>query len=86
MVTQWAVNDQVSAYLVASTLQRLKSAADGGSAGSLRTAQLAMIGGAGHGMPSSVADPFYWAAFVVIGDGGRQNTSVAASNPARIGS
>lgn len=71
MVTQWAVNDQVSAYLVASTLQRLKSAADGGAAGSLRAAQLAMINGAGHGLPATIANPFYWAAFVVIGDGGQ---------------
>ncbi|HET9147760.1 MAG TPA: CHAT domain-containing protein, partial [Acetobacteraceae bacterium] len=74
MVTQWAVNDQVSSYLVATTLQRL--AADGQSAASLRAAQLALIEGAGHGMPADLADPFYWAPFVVIGDGG---TSTQAS-------
>ncbi|MDR3521635.1 MAG: CHAT domain-containing protein [Acidocella sp.] len=70
MVTQWSVNDQVSAYLVADTLNRLHSGADGGVAGSLRAAQLALIDNAGHGMAANIADPFFWAAFAVIGDGG----------------
>jgi CHAT domain-containing protein len=70
MVTQWSVNDQVSAYLVADTLNRFHAGADGGSAGSLQAAQLALINGAGHGMPGAVANPFFWAAFAVIGDGG----------------
>ncbi len=70
MVTQWSVNDQVSAYLVADTLNRLHAAAAGGAAGSLQAAQLALIAGAGNGMPAEVANPFFWAAFSVIGDGG----------------
>jgi CHAT domain-containing protein len=70
MVTQWSVNDQVSAYLVAETLTRLHEGADGGAAGSLRAAQLALINGAGHGTPAKLANPFFWAAFAVIGDGG----------------
>ncbi|HYP63826.1 MAG TPA: CHAT domain-containing protein, partial [Acidocella sp.] len=70
MVTQWSVNDQVSAYLVADTLSRLHSGSDGGAAGSLRAAQLALIGGAGKGFPDQIANPFFWAAFDVIGDGG----------------
>ena len=70
MVTQWSVNDQVSAYLVADTLARLHSGDTGGAAGSLRAAQLALIGGAGKGFPAQIADPFFWAAFTVIGDGG----------------
>jgi CHAT domain-containing protein len=70
MVTQWSVNDRVSAYLVADTLSRLHAGADGGAAGSLQAAQLGIIDGAGHGLPSAVANPFYWAAFAVIGDGG----------------
>ena len=70
MVTQWSVNDRVSAYLVADTLNRLHAGADGGAASSLQAAQLGIINGAGHGLPSQVANPFYWAAFAVIGDGG----------------
>jgi CHAT domain-containing protein len=70
MVTQWSVNDQVSAYLIAETLSRVQAGTDGGAAGSLRAAQLALINGAGHGTPAKLADPFFWAAFAVIGDGG----------------
>ncbi|MGE4481450.1 CHAT domain-containing protein [Acidocella sp.] len=70
MVTQWSVNDQVSAYLVADTLSRLHAGHSGGPAGSLRATQLALIDGAGKGFPAQIADPFYWAAFTVIGDGG----------------
>ncbi|HQT38228.1 MAG TPA: CHAT domain-containing protein [Acidocella sp.] len=75
MVTQWSVNDQVSAYLVADTLERLHSGVDGGAAGSLRAAQLALIDNAGHGMAANIADPFFWAAFAVIGDGGTTGTT-----------
>jgi CHAT domain-containing protein len=70
MVTQWSVNDQVSAYLVADTLSLVHAGADGGAAGSLRAAQLSLIGGAGHGFPPNIANPFFWAAFALIGDGG----------------
>ncbi len=75
MVTQWSVNDQVSAYLVADTLSRLHSGAAGGPAGSLRAAQIAIIDSAGHGAPSNLANPFFWAAFSVIGDGGQPANS-----------
>jgi len=70
MVTQWSVNDQVSAYIVADTLARLHAGTDGGPAGSLRAAQLALIASAGSGTSANLADPFFWAAFDVIGDGG----------------
>ncbi|MDD2877791.1 MAG: CHAT domain-containing protein [Acidiphilium sp.] len=78
MVTQWAVNDQVSSYLVATTLEHIASDDDGGAASSLRSAQLALINGAGSsGVPAKLADPFYWAPFVLIGDGGRQAPNLA---------
>jgi len=70
MVTQWSVNDQVSAYLVADTLNRVHEGSAGGAAGSLRAAQLGIIDGAGHSLPAQLANPFFWAAFAVIGDGG----------------
>jgi len=79
MVTQWSVNDQVSAYLVADTLSRLHGATAGGAAGSLQAAQLALINGAGNGMPAEVANPFFWAAFSVIGDGGTAPPSQLAA-------
>ncbi|MGC9270925.1 CHAT domain-containing protein [Acidiphilium sp.] len=78
MVTQWAVNDQVSSYLVATTLEHVAADDDGGAASSLRSAQLALIDSAGSaGVPITLADPFYWAPFVVIGDGGRQAPNLA---------
>ncbi|MDE2458921.1 MAG: CHAT domain-containing protein, partial [Rhodospirillales bacterium] len=80
MVTQWSVNDQVSAYLVADTLSRLHAGNAGGAAGSLRAAQLALIAGAGKSFPAQIADPFYWAAFTVIGDGGAEPLSANVSS------
>jgi CHAT domain-containing protein/tetratricopeptide (TPR) repeat protein len=78
MVTQWAVNDQISSYLVATTLEHVAADNDGGAASSLRSAQLALIDSAGSGgVPAAVADPFYWAPFVVIGDGGNQVPNLA---------
>jgi CHAT domain-containing protein len=79
MVTQWSVNDQVSAYLVADTLSRLHAGTDGGAAGSLRAAQLGLIEGAGHSLPAEVANPFFWAAFAVIGDGGASRSGPPSS-------
>lgn len=73
MVTQWAVNDQVSSYLVATAMQHVAAADENGAAASLRSAQLGLIDSAGTGgLPSKLADPFYWAPFVVIGDGGQE--------------
>jgi hypothetical protein len=37
-----------------------------------------LIQGAGHGFPANIANPFFWAAFSVIGDGGAANTQVSA--------
>ncbi len=87
MVTQWSVNDQVSAYLVADTMNRLHAGQSGGAAGSLRAAQLGILSGAGHALPASIADPFYWAAFAVIGDGGNTGgvQQVALSGSAQAG-
>ena len=76
MVTQWSVNDQVSAYLVADTMSRLHAGASGGAAGSLRAAQLGLIARAGNGFPAQIANPFFWAAYDVIGDGGQAQSGM----------
>ncbi len=78
MVTQWSVNDQVSSYLVATTLTHLASSTGEGAAASLRSAQLDLIRGAASGtLPAKLADPFFWAPFVVIGDGGQGTRNLA---------
>jgi CHAT domain-containing protein len=70
MVTHWAVNDQVAAFLVADTLRRMREAPNIGVAGALRDAQLAMLADAGKGLPAEISHPFFWAPFAVIGEGG----------------
>ncbi len=69
LVTHWAISDQASAFLVAETLRRYAAGADGGLAAALRTAQLTMVDGAGHTLPAALADPFYWGAFALVGEG-----------------
>jgi CHAT domain-containing protein len=67
LVTHWSINDQTSAFLVADTLRRL--AAGAGLADALRAAQLGIIDRAGTDLPASLAHPFYWAPFALIGEG-----------------
>ncbi len=69
LVTHWAISDQASAFLVAETLRRFAAGADGGLAGALRAAQLTLIDGAGKTLPAALADPFYWGAFALVGEG-----------------
>jgi len=69
LVTHWSISDQSSAFLVADTLRRFAAGSDGGLAGSLRAAQLGMLDGAGKTLPASLAHPFYWAPFALIGEG-----------------
>ena len=69
MVTHWAVNDQITALLVADTMRRLKEGDPDGVAGALRGAEVALLDGAGKSMPAEVAHPFYWAPFALIGEG-----------------
>lgn len=79
MVTQWSVNDQATAYLVADTLNRLsKAGGEGlGVAAALRRAQLGMLEAAGKAMPAELAHPFYWAAFSLIGEGRERDAAHA---------
>ena len=69
LVTHWSISDQSSAFLVADTLRRFAAGSDGGLAGSLRAAQLGMLGAAGRTLPAALAHPFYWAPFALIGEG-----------------
>ncbi len=69
LVTHWSVNDQVAAYLVAGTLQRMQADASLGVSGAMRASQLAMLADAGKGLPPEIGHPFFWAPFAVIGEG-----------------
>jgi CHAT domain-containing protein len=70
LVTHWAVNDQVGAFVVADTLRRLHENPSLGVAGALRDTQLGMLADAGGSLPAEVAHPFFWAPLAVIGNGG----------------
>jgi CHAT domain-containing protein len=69
LVTHWSISDQSSAFLVADTLRRFAAGSDGGLAGALRGAELGMLNGAGKTLPASLAHPFFWAPFALIGEG-----------------
>ncbi len=74
MVTHWSVNDQTAAFLVAQTMKRVREGA--GMADALRDAQLGLLTSA-TGDKASLAHPFYWAPFALIGDGGGKKTQSA---------
>ncbi len=82
VVTHWSVNDQTAAYLVADTLSRYAARPSAGLGGALRSAELAMIDGAGKDLPAGLSHPFYWAPFALIGDGGGEGGRTAALPPA----
>ncbi|HUB45008.1 MAG TPA: CHAT domain-containing protein, partial [Acetobacteraceae bacterium] len=83
LVTHWSISDQSSAFLVADTLRRFAAGSDGGLAGALRAAQLGMLDAAGRSLPASLAHPFYWAPFALIGEGQVRSAVRAASTSAR---
>jgi CHAT domain-containing protein len=77
LATHWALNDAAAARIVTGTLRGY--AAGEGLADALRSAQLAMIDGAGRdGLPAEVAHPFFWAPMALIGDAGGRNAVTAA--------
>jgi CHAT domain-containing protein len=83
MVTHWAVDDAAAALTVADTLRRQQGGSS--SAASLRGAQLLILDEAGRNLPAAFAHPYYWAPFVLIGDGRRApGASAAAPAPARL--
>ena len=69
MVTHWSVNDQTAALLVADTMRRVRERNADGVSGALRAAELNLLDNAGKSLPASVAHPFYWAPFALIGEG-----------------
>jgi CHAT domain-containing protein len=71
LVTHWAINDQIAAYLVVDAMRRLAATPSLGISGAMRSAQLAMLEEADAGrLPRDVAHPFFWAPYAAIGEGG----------------
>ena len=63
VVSHWQVPSRATAALMSSMFESLGPTFSEGPAHALRTAQLALIS------KEATAHPFYWAAFVVVGDG-----------------
>lgn len=80
LVTHWSIDDQVSAYLVVDTLRRLQAAPSDGLAAALASAQRDMLAEAGKSLPAEVAQPYYWAPFALIGEGGKRGASAQAAS------
>jgi CHAT domain-containing protein len=72
LISHWQVPSAATAELMSNLFAKLGPEMTAGSADALRAAQLGMIGKA------QTAHPFFWAAFVVMGDG-------ASSTPAESG-
>lgn len=67
VATLWSVSDRITAELMAAFYRRLRGGED--VAGALRGAQLEILAGRPDGDSDvRAADPFFWAAFQVIGD------------------
>ena len=69
LVTHWAVNDRMTAFLVALSLAKTTSDPGLGMAGALAYAQRRVLADA-HGEMAFTAHPFFWAPIASIGEGG----------------
>jgi CHAT domain-containing protein len=69
LITHWAVNDRMSAYLVALTLGGYQAKPDAGLEASLAAAERRILDDA-KGSDASTAHPYFWAPFALIGEGG----------------
>lgn len=69
LLSQWAAEDQATAFLMERFYERLMAGASKSVA--LQEAQLGLLfGGAKHGAPPSRQHPFFWAPFYLVGDSG----------------
>jgi len=79
MVTHWAMDAAATAVTVADPLRRQQ--AGGSSAAALCGAQLLILDGAGRRLPAAFVHPYYWAPFVLIGEGRRGPLPQTAGSP-----
>ena len=74
IVSHWEVSSNATVQLMTSLFSRANGGFGGGLAEAMRQAQLGLLGS------PATAHPFYWAAFTVMGDGGRNGAGTLASN------
>jgi len=71
LVSHWAVEDAPTAIIMISTFERLRDDKRLGIAAALRTAQLGILKASQKPGREYLSHPVYWAAFTLVGDGGR---------------
>jgi CHAT domain-containing protein len=74
VASHWQVPSAATAQLMTGFFDKVGPKLSNGLADSLRQAQLSLAGQA------QTAHPFYWAAFTILGDGGRRGVSTASNN------
>jgi CHAT domain-containing protein len=74
LVSHWEVSSTATVQLMTGVFDHAGAGFSNGLAESLRDAQLSLAGS------PATAHPFYWAAFTVMGDGGRSGAGTVASN------
>jgi len=74
LVSHWEVSSTATVQLMTGVFDHAGAGFSNGLAESLREAQLSLVGS------PATAHPFYWAAFTVMGDGGRNGAGTVASN------
>jgi CHAT domain-containing protein len=80
LVTHWNIQDNIAAALTVQIVAYLKDEPELGVTGALRKAQLHVLErAAAGGSPAWTANPFSWAPFVVIGEGGESGHPVVAA-------
>ena len=67
LVSHWRVDSLAAVLLISTAMEELRANPDVGRSEALRRSMAALIA---NGMPTS-AHPFYWAPFVVVGEGAR---------------
>jgi CHAT domain-containing protein len=74
VASHWQVPSAATAQLMTGFFDKVGPKLSNGLADSLREAQLGLAGQA------QTAHPFYWAAFTILGDGGRRGVNAASNN------
>lgn len=80
LVSQWAVDSEATVALTTGTLKALEAEPHIGRAGALRRAMLALMNDPER---PEYADPYYWAPFMVVGEGAGETANLALSARAR---
>ena len=78
LVTHWEVDDQFATYIIGLSLGLLNQDPQRGLAATLREAQIRLLDRTDE--PAAYKQPYYWAPFALVGEGGARKLVTAALN------